>query len=90
MSEVWERSGRAPRDGRDQLVEALAFAANALAGWVRTMEAGWLVLTGGMTGAVPLIPGRRSPHSSLTSGRSLSPRPADLGAGAQDRRMVVG
>jgi len=38
--------------------EALAFAANALAERGRRLEAGWLVLTGGMTDAVPLTPGR--------------------------------
>jgi 2-oxo-3-hexenedioate decarboxylase len=37
--------------------EALALAANALAGRGLAMEAGWLVLTGGMTDAVPLGPG---------------------------------
>lgn len=38
--------------------EALAFAANALGQRGHTLEAGWIVLTGGMTDAVPLTPGR--------------------------------
>jgi 2-oxo-3-hexenedioate decarboxylase len=38
--------------------EALAFAANALGRRGRSLEPGWLVLTGGMTDAVPLVPGR--------------------------------
>ncbi|GAB3467395.1 2-keto-4-pentenoate hydratase [Actinophytocola sediminis] len=37
---------------------ALALAANALAERGRALEPGWLVLTGGLTDAVPLIPGR--------------------------------
>lgn len=37
--------------------EALALAANALAERGLALEAGWLVLTGGMTDAVPLGPG---------------------------------
>ena len=37
--------------------EALAFAANKLAERGRGLKAGWLVLTGGMTDAVPLTPG---------------------------------
>lgn len=36
--------------------EALAFAARTLARRGRTLEAGWIVLTGGMTDAVPLSP----------------------------------
>ncbi|MFB9685939.1 2-keto-4-pentenoate hydratase [Amycolatopsis plumensis] len=39
--------------------EALALAANALAARGLALEAGWLVLTGGMTDAVPLRPGSR-------------------------------
>lgn len=38
--------------------EALAFAANALAARGRRLEAGWLVLTGGMTDAVPVTSAR--------------------------------
>lgn len=38
--------------------EALAFAANALGQRGRAIEPGWIVLTGGMTDAVPLVPGR--------------------------------
>jgi 2-oxo-3-hexenedioate decarboxylase len=38
--------------------EALAFAANSLSERGRHLEAGWTVLTGGMTDAVPLSPGR--------------------------------
>lgn len=38
--------------------EALAFAANALGRRGRRLEAGWIVLTGGMTDAVPLTAGR--------------------------------
>jgi 2-oxo-3-hexenedioate decarboxylase len=37
--------------------EALAFAARTLAKRGRALEAGWIVLTGGMTDAVPLSPG---------------------------------
>lgn len=37
--------------------EALAFAANQLAARGKALEAGWLVLTGGMTDATPLSPG---------------------------------
>ncbi|NLT30417.1 MAG: 4-oxalocrotonate decarboxylase [Propionibacterium sp.] len=37
--------------------EALAFAANLLGERGHTLKAGWLVLTGGMTDAVPLTPG---------------------------------
>ncbi|MEV6831425.1 fumarylacetoacetate hydrolase family protein [Amycolatopsis sp. NPDC051102] len=39
--------------------EALALAANALAARGLALEPGWLVLTGGMTDAVPLRPGSR-------------------------------
>lgn len=38
--------------------EALAFAANKLAERGHALRAGWVVLTGGMTDAVPLAPGR--------------------------------
>lgn len=38
--------------------EALAIAANSLAARGHQLKAGWLVLTGGMTDAVPLTPGR--------------------------------
>lgn len=38
--------------------EALAFAANSLGERGHGLEAGWTVLTGGMTDAVPLMPGR--------------------------------
>jgi 2-oxo-3-hexenedioate decarboxylase len=38
--------------------EALAFAANQLTRRGHRLEAGWLVLTGGMTDAIPLTPGR--------------------------------
>ncbi len=38
--------------------EALAFAANQLSARGHTLKAGWIVLTGGMTDAVPLTPGR--------------------------------
>lgn len=37
--------------------QALAFAANTLAERGRALEAGWIVLTGGMTDAVPMPPG---------------------------------
>ena len=37
--------------------EALAFAANTLAERGLAIEAGWIVLTGGMTDAVPVQPG---------------------------------
>ncbi len=37
--------------------QALAFAANTLAERGRALEAGWTVLTGGMTDAVPIPPG---------------------------------
>jgi 2-oxo-3-hexenedioate decarboxylase len=39
--------------------EALAFAANTLAGRGRAIEAGWVVITGGMTDAVPVTPASR-------------------------------
>lgn len=39
--------------------EALAFAANTLAERGRAIEPGWIVLTGGMTDAVPIRPGAR-------------------------------
>lgn len=39
--------------------EALAFAANTLAERGLAIEAGWVVLTGGMTDAVPVHPGAR-------------------------------
>ncbi|MFE2120612.1 2-keto-4-pentenoate hydratase [Rhodococcus aetherivorans] len=39
--------------------EALAFAANTLAERGLAIEAGWVVLTGGMTDAVPVQPGAR-------------------------------
>ncbi len=39
--------------------EALALAANALAARGLALEPGWLVLTGGMTDAVPIRPGSR-------------------------------
>ncbi len=39
--------------------EALAFAANTLAERGLAIEAGWTVLTGGMTDAVPVAPGAR-------------------------------
>lgn len=39
--------------------EALAFAANTLAERGLAIEAGWVVLTGGMTDAVPVTPGVR-------------------------------
>ncbi|WP_026928198.1 2-keto-4-pentenoate hydratase [Granulicoccus phenolivorans] len=38
--------------------EALAFAANKLGERGHALEAGWIVLTGGMTDAVPMTPGR--------------------------------
>lgn len=38
--------------------EALAFAANTLAERGLAIEPGWVILTGGMTDAVPLTPGR--------------------------------
>ncbi|AVZ38420.1 MULTISPECIES: 2-keto-4-pentenoate hydratase [unclassified Dietzia] len=38
--------------------EALAFAANTLAERGVSIEPGWVILTGGMTDAVPLTPGR--------------------------------
>jgi 2-oxo-3-hexenedioate decarboxylase len=39
--------------------QALALAVNALARRQIAVEAGWIVLTGGMTDAVPVTPGRR-------------------------------
>lgn len=39
--------------------EALAFAANTIAARGHVIEAGWIVLTGGMTDAVPIAPGAR-------------------------------
>jgi 2-oxo-3-hexenedioate decarboxylase len=39
--------------------EALALAANSLAGRGLAIEQGWIVLTGGMTDAVPVEPGAR-------------------------------
>lgn len=39
--------------------EALAFAVNTLAERGLAIEAGWVVLTGGMTDAVPVQPGAR-------------------------------
>lgn len=39
--------------------EALAFAANQFGARGHTLEPGWIVLTGGMTGAVPVEPGAR-------------------------------
>lgn len=39
--------------------EALAFAANQLGQRGHALEPGWVVLTGGMTGAVPIEPGAR-------------------------------
>lgn len=39
--------------------EALAFAANTLSQRGLAIEAGWIVLTGGMTDAVPITPGNR-------------------------------
>jgi 2-oxo-3-hexenedioate decarboxylase len=39
--------------------EALALAANSLAERGLGLEAGWIVLTGGMTDAVPVAPGAR-------------------------------
>ncbi|TSD97444.1 4-oxalocrotonate decarboxylase [Gordonia rubripertincta] len=39
--------------------EALAFAANTFGARGITLEAGWIVLTGGMTDAVPVAPGSR-------------------------------
>jgi 2-oxo-3-hexenedioate decarboxylase len=39
--------------------EALAMAANSLAGRGIALEPGWLVLTGGLTDAVPVEPGRQ-------------------------------
>lgn len=39
--------------------EALAFAANTLGERGRALEPGWIVLTGGMTDAVPIRPGAR-------------------------------
>lgn len=39
--------------------EALAFAANTLAERGLAIEAGWVVITGGMTDAVPVTPGMR-------------------------------
>ncbi|MCC4306732.1 4-oxalocrotonate decarboxylase (plasmid) [Rhodococcus qingshengii JCM 15477] len=39
--------------------EALAFAANELGRRGHAIEAGWVVLTGGMTDAVPIAPGER-------------------------------
>jgi 2-keto-4-pentenoate hydratase len=39
--------------------EALAFAANTLAERGLAIEAGWTVLTGGMTDAIPIAPGSR-------------------------------
>jgi 2-oxo-3-hexenedioate decarboxylase len=38
--------------------EAVAMLANALAAREKHLEAGWVVLTGGLTDAVPLAPGR--------------------------------
>ena len=39
--------------------EALAFAANTIAARGHAIEAGWIVLTGGMTDAVPITPASR-------------------------------
>ncbi|WP_329054522.1 fumarylacetoacetate hydrolase family protein [Amycolatopsis sp. NBC_01488] len=53
--------------------EALALAANALAARGLALEPGWLVLTGGMTDAVPLRPGSRvAAHFSHLGSITLS------------------
>jgi 2-oxo-3-hexenedioate decarboxylase len=53
--------------------EALALAANTLAGRGLALEPGWLVLTGGMTDAVPLRPGSRvAAHFSHLGSVTLS------------------
>jgi 2-oxo-3-hexenedioate decarboxylase len=54
--------------------EALALAANALATRGLALEPGWLVLTGGMTDAVPLLPGSRvAAHFSHLGSITLAP-----------------
>lgn len=53
--------------------EALALAANALGARGLALEPGWLVLTGGMTDAVPLRPGSRvAAHFSHLGSITLS------------------
>ncbi|MDT7800350.1 MAG: 2-oxo-3-hexenedioate decarboxylase [Actinomycetota bacterium] len=53
--------------------EALALAANTLAARGLALEPGWLVLTGGMTDAVPLRPGSRvAAHFSHLGSVTLS------------------
>ncbi|WP_410669885.1 2-keto-4-pentenoate hydratase [Amycolatopsis sp. cmx-4-68] len=53
--------------------EALALAANALGARGLALEPGWLVLTGGMTDAVPLRPGSRvAAHFSNLGSITLS------------------
>ncbi|MEA5359123.1 fumarylacetoacetate hydrolase family protein [Amycolatopsis sp., V23-08] len=53
--------------------EALALAANALGARGLALEPGWLVLTGGMTDAVPLRPGSRvAAHFSHLGSVTLS------------------
>lgn len=58
--------------------EALAFAANSLAARGHTLKAGWIVLTGGMTDAVPLTPGRSisAQFTNLGTVTVSSPTPA--------------
>nr|WP_103351263.1 fumarylacetoacetate hydrolase family protein [Amycolatopsis sp. CA-128772] len=54
--------------------EALALAANALAARGLALEPGWLVLTGGMTDAVPLRPASRiAAHFSHLGSLTLTP-----------------
>jgi 2-oxo-3-hexenedioate decarboxylase len=54
--------------------EALALAANTLAARGLALEPGWLVLTGGMTDAVPLRPGSRlAAHFSHLGSLTLAP-----------------
>ncbi|MFD8499600.1 2-keto-4-pentenoate hydratase [Amycolatopsis sp. NPDC059657] len=53
--------------------EALALAANALAARGLAIEPGWIILTGGMTDAVPLTPGSRvAAHFSNLGSVTLS------------------
>ena len=54
--------------------EALALAANALGARGLALEPGWLVLTGGMTDAVPVRPGSRvAAHFSHLGSITLAP-----------------
>ena len=55
--------------------EALALAANDLGRRGLAIEPGWIVLTGGMTDAVPVPGAPRSPSTSPTWARSSSPEP---------------